>query len=234
MDNRKISICIPTWDRVSMTIESFKNVLYDDRVQEIVLCDDCSSDDVFQQLKILTSEYPKVKLFRNEVNIDCYKNKRQAIGFATSEWCIVFDSDNIISVDYLDKIFAVPEWNQKTVYCPVFAEPHFDYRAFSGLTIYKHNINQYINEPMFMTALNTMNFFINRQAYIDVWDGKVDPVTSDSIYFNYCWLVSGRNIKFVDGLTYFHRVHSGSHYQQNNRRTGNFSAEVEQKIKQLK
>lgn len=234
MDNRKISVCIPTWDRVSMTIQAFEKVLNDERVSEIVLCDDCSDDSVFQQLKSLTANYPKVKVFRNEVNIDCYQNKRQTIGFSTNQWNILFDSDNILGVDYIDKIFAIENWDVNTVYCPVFAQPHFDYRAFEHLLIDKHNVAHYVNEPMFLTALNTMNFFVNQNSYKEVWDAKVDPVTSDSIYFNYCWLNSGRKIKFVDGLTYFHRVWPGSHYQKNvNRTPTGFHDAVVERIKNL-
>lgn len=235
MDNRKISICIPTWDRVSMTLQAFEKVLNDERVSEIVLCDDCSDDSVFQQLKSLTANSPKVKVFRNEVNIDCYQNKRQVIGFSTNQWNILFDSDNILGVDYLDKIFAIENWDANTVYCPVFAQPHFDYTAFAHLVIDKHNVAHYVNEPMFLTALNTMNFFVNQNSYKEVWDGKVDPVTSDSIYFNYCWLNSGRKIKFVDGLTYFHRVWPGSHYQKNvNRTPTGFHDAVVERLKNLK
>lgn len=234
MTNRKISIAIPTWNRVTMTVEAFKNVVDDERISEIVICDDCSDEFVLKQLKDALAEFTKVKFFRNEINLDCYQNKRQAIGFITNEWGILFDSDNILSTDYIDKIFAIEDWDTKTVYCPVFAEPHFDYRAFAGLTITKQNIGQYVNEPMLLTALNTMNFFINKQAYMDVWDRSVDPVTSDSIYFNYCWLNSGRKIKFVQGLTYFHRVHGGSHYQTNVKRTPTgFHDAVVERIKNL-
>lgn len=229
-----ISICIPTWNRVSMTIEAFRQVNDDVRVGEIVICDDCSDEFVFSQLKEQLKQFPKVKLFRNEVNIDCYQNKRQTIGFSELEWGVVFDSDNVLGIDYLDTIFAIDKWDAKTVYCPIFAQPNFDYRAFAGLTVDQHTVGQHIERPMFLTALNTMNFFVNRQAYIDVWDGKIDPVTSDSIYFNYCWLKSGRKINFVDGLAYFHRVHPESHYKKNNHRTGAFAEGVVQLLKQLK
>lgn len=233
MSNRKISLCIPTWNRVSMTVEAFKQVANDERIGEIVICDDCSDEFVFSQLQQLLAAYPKVKLFKNEVNIDCYQNKRQTIGFATLDWCIIFDSDNILSVDYIDRIFAIENWDANTVYCPVYAEPQFDYRAFAGVTVDKHTVGYYLEKPMFLTALNTMNFFVNRQSYIDVWDGKIDPVTSDSIYFNYCWLKNRKKIYFVPDLVYFHRVHPESHYKKNNHRTGAFADGVIELLKQL-
>lgn len=234
MTDRKISICIPAWNRVSMTVESFKDVANDERVGEIVVCDDCSDDSVFAELIEALSNYPKVKLFRNEVNIDCYQNKRQVVGFASLEWCILFDSDNVLSKSYLDRIFEIEKWDSNTVYCPVFACPHFNYTDYAGLTIDKHSVSEMMGKPMFETALNTMNFFINVKSYLDVWDGKIEPVTSDSIYFNYCWLKNNKKIYFVPDLVYTHRVHPESHYKKNNHRTGEFAAAVVQLLKELK
>lgn len=218
-----------------MTLESYKNIENDGRVSEIVICDDASSQDVFDRLiqSVFDGEHPKVRLYQNQENLDCYRNKANAVGRASNQWCILFDSDNVLRVNYLDRLFDIKNWRPDTVYCPVFAEPNFDYRNFAGVTITKENVGQYLDKPMFLTALNTMNFFVNKESFLSVWDGTVDPVTSDSIYFNYCWLKSGRKIHFVDGLQYYHRVHPGSHYQNNNHKTGFFAIDVENKIRQL-
>ena len=80
-----------------------------------------------------------------------------------------------------------------------------------------------------------MNYFVNRDEYLRVWDGSIDPVTSDSLYQNYNWLNGGNSIYVVPNLTYEHRVHSGSHYQNNVRRTPQgFHDSIIEKLKNMK
>jgi len=219
MEDRQIGIAIPTWQRSEMTIECFYDVYKDERVAEITIVDDASEMDIYEDLKSMTDALPKVKLFRNEINLDCYRNKHRSIELATSKWCCLWDSDNTFGVEYLNKLFEIKEWQDDTIYAPDFAMPTFDYQRYSGVEITRHNVANYMGEPIFQTCLNTMNFFINRDNYLKVWDGSVDPVTSDSIYFNFKWLEAGFKIKIVDGLNYLHRIHDKSHYNSNSHRT---------------
>lgn len=218
-----------------MLFESFEKVYDCDAIDEIVIVDDASEKEIYDKIEDRIKDYPKVKLFRNDKNIDCYFNKKKAIELSTNRWCILLDSDNVIDFSYLNKIFQTLQWEEDTIYTPSFATPTFDFRAYSGLTITKENISDWIFEPMFETMLNAANFFVNRFEYLKVWDGSVNPVTSDSIYFTYCWLKSGNKINVVDGMQYFHRVHSGSHYQNKNHLTPKgFHDNVLKRLKELK
>lgn len=231
---RKISVCIPTYNRLELTLKSFEKIKADERVDEIVIVDDCSTDGSFEYLKLALKYESKVKLFKNETNLDCYKNKFTAISKASNDYCILLDSDNEIDTDYLDRIYE-QQWDTKIIFQPSFAQPLFDFREYEGLTITKENVAQYISRPMFDTMLNAMNFFVNRNEYLKAWDGTIDPVTADSIHFNYCWLINGGKINVVPNLSYQHLVHSGSHYQNNVARTpSGFYESVIERLKQLK
>lgn len=229
---KQISIAIPTWERTDLLYNSFSKVINDDRVGEIVIVDDCSSMAVYEEIKNTLKNESKVKLYRNEVNFDCYKNKRESVSKASNPYVILLDSDNELNTDYLDKIFA-EEWDEETILQPSWAKPTFNFEAFENLVITEFNVNEYLDKPMFLTMLNAMNFFVNRDKYLQVWDDSVNPHTADSIYFNYCWLAHRYKIKVVEGLHYQHRVHTGSHYVNNNHKTGNFYNEVIERIKQL-
>ena len=217
-DQRKISICIPTFNRVDMTIGCFIDVLGDERVSEIVIVDDCSDLKYYTELKNICDNLGKIKLYRNLQNRDCYVNKMTALSFATNDWCCLWDSDNVFTKDYIDILFRL-EWNKNTIYTPSFAQPHFNFRDYEGLVFSKENIAQYINKPMFEVCLNAANYFVNRFEYLSVWDADTDPVTSDSIYQMYNWLKNGGMLYIVPNLTYHHRVHDGSHYRNNVSRT---------------
>ena len=233
MDNRKIGIAIPTYNRFQMTIESFEQVMNDDRLKEVVIVDDDSQDGSCGKLWKYFEGNKKVFVSKNTENLDCYRNKAEAVSVLDTEWCILFDSDNTLTPAYLDKIYSISEWNENTIYAPVFAEPHFDYRKFEGLTVNRENVKNYLHDQTFLTALNTANYFVYRDTYLKAFNPEVDPVTADSIYMAYRFLEQGNSIHFVPGLTYHHRVHDGSHYQNNNHRTGNFYNQTLQKLREL-
>lgn len=218
VDNRKISICIPTWGRVQMTIESFYDVYNSDKVSEIIIVDDTSDIEIYEDLKLMCDALPKVKLYRNLTNQDCYRNKMTSVSFATNEWVVLLDSDNKIDQSYLDIIFDL-HWERNCSYMPSFAAPSFNYNQFAGNIITKENVSQLIGKPLFDTMLNCMNFFINRDEYLRVWQDVENPKTADSIFFNYCWFNAGNEMYVVPNLSYQHLIHSGSHYVNNNHLT---------------
>ena len=229
---RTLSICIPTWNRVEMTLNSFKEVYNDDRVEAIIIVDDASDEHIYAKLKEECDKLSKVKLYRNLTNRDCYANKYVSISLSPTDYCIILDSDNQIDTSYLDKIFE-QEWAEDMILAPDWAKPTFNYTEYSDLIISKDNLKEYIDKPMFETCLNCMNYFVNKDAYCDVWDATTDPVTSDSLFQNYNWLMSGKYIHIVHELRYNHLVHNQSHYINNVQRTGDFREILLEKIRKL-
>lgn len=228
-----ITLAITNYNRTELLYESYRQLINDDRITEIVISDDHSNDEVYNTILWQSKAIPKVKIYRNETNLDCYRNKRQAVKHATNEWVIIGDSDNIFTPEYVDRLFT-KEWEIDTLWQPSFARPHFNFKAYMGHYISKRNVSGYMDNDTFKTMLNAMNYFVNRDEFLRVWDGSVDPVTSDSIFQNYNWLKAGNSIYVCPGLEYNHRIHEGSHYQNNRTRTPNgFHKSIEDKIKQL-
>jgi glycosyltransferase involved in cell wall biosynthesis len=215
-----ISLAITNYNRTDLLFESIAPFLNDERIDEIVISDDHSMEKIFDEVCEKYKDNDKVQIFRNTENLDCYRNKRQAVKRATNDYVLLLDSDNIFTVDFIDKIFERKEvWEPCIALAPCWAKPHFNFTELSGKTISKENVASLLNVGSCSTMLNAMNYFVNRDEYLRVWDGSIDPVTSDSLYQNYNWLNGGNSIYVVPNLTYEHRVHSGSHYQNNVRRT---------------
>lgn len=232
----KISLCLTTYNRTDLLYESFKTVMNDKRIDEIVIVDDCSTLEVWENISGWASTQSRVKASRNQNNLDCYRNKREAISKASNEWVIILDSDNIITKDYIDRLenLFTAGLNHRCLYQPSFAKPNFNFTKYEGMQINKYNVAKYMHDSTFQTMLNAMNYFVNRDEYLRVWDGSVDPVTSDSIFQNYNWLKAGNSIYVVPELHYEHRIHNGSHYQNNVRRTPQgFHEGIVQKLKQM-
>lgn len=224
------SVAITTYNRYEFVCEAIAEVLEDNRVVEIVISDDASTDDSFERLSERYKNEAKVRLFRNEHNLDCYRNKAAALTRVTGDWAVLFDSDNILTSAYLDALERCMPWDPCTAYLPVFAEPEFDYTAFEGITIDRRNVARYMRKDMFTCALNTANYFVNCSEYLRAWDGSIDPHTSDSIYQNYRWLSEGNRLYFTPGLKYFHRMHEQSHFLQNYQKTGRLANDIENRL----
>ena len=166
---KTLSLCITNFNRDRMLFESFEQVLNDDRVSEIVIVDDCSQESIRRRVKDYTKQFEKVKVFLNRKNLGCYKNKREAISLAKNEFVIIFDSDNIMTKSYIDKIFE-QEWDENTILAPDYVVS-FDYRHFADQVITKSNVRKYVDQKQFDCLINTMNYFVHRDNYLKVWDG---------------------------------------------------------------
>jgi len=202
---QKISLCITNYNRFEYLFESFAKVIDDERIGEVVIVDDNSDIAIYTKIEERVRYMPKVKLFRNESNLGVYDNKKRSVQYATHKYCIVFDSDNVIDTIYLDTIYSY-SWSNNVILAPDFAQPVFDYTRYAGQRITKHNVANYTFRKGFDCLFNTMNYFVHRQTYLQVWQHKADIKGADSIYFNYLWLLAGGEIYVVNGLRYFHRV----------------------------
>jgi glycosyltransferase involved in cell wall biosynthesis len=223
-----------------MVINCIKDVLDDDRVSEIVIVDDASTDECYAQLSDLISalDNEKVYLYQNPKNLDCYLNKKRSVELASNPWVIVFDSDNIMTKKYVDVICGerwYGAWDKNVVYQPQFARPLFDFKFLAGVTLDRSIVGFWLDRNMTETMLNAMNYFVNKHEYLRVFDDKIDPVTSDSLYQNYRWLEAGNSIYVTPGLEYDHTIHKGSHYQNNHKRTPQgFHEEILAKLRAMK
>lgn len=200
-----ISLCITNYNRNAYLFKSFEQVYNDERISEIIISDDCSDLDLFIDIGRKIATMPKVKLSRNPINLGCFANKAKAVSLATNDYVIIFDSDNVLNTQYLDKVFA-EVWNPKVILAPDFAEPVFDYRQFAGQTFNKTNVGASAYKKGFDCMINTMNYFAHRDSFLSVYQPKKDIKGADSIYMNYLWLMAGNEIKVVSGMKYYHRT----------------------------
>lgn len=212
----KLTLAITTYNRYDLLLESFANVIDDDRIDEILIIDDHSKDEYWNKIKELPKFNDKIKVVRQLDNRGMSRNKRDAVFHSKNEWVILFDSDNVIDKSYLDAIPTNLSWFK--IYCPSFARPNFDYRKFQS-NIYSINTGvpgstRISNDPMFWCLMNTCNFLVHRQSYLNVWQENKEMIASDSIWFNYLWLKEGNGLHVVKGMEYFHRVHEKSGFTE--------------------
>jgi glycosyltransferase involved in cell wall biosynthesis len=247
----KLSLCITTYNRYEMTIESFSKVLDDPRIDDIVIMDDCSTEEVKNKLLNwfgFDQKKEHVKIFFQDKNVGMSLNKRDAIGHAKNEWAIIFDSDNIIGPDYLDAFYNhtladtrnnFTEHFYNCIFCPDFAKPNFDYRAFSRAQPPTYGIYnakdaaRCMIDSRFNCLMNTCNYIVNRDFYLQAYKHNPQHKASDTIWHNYNHLKAGGLFAVVPDMQYEHRVHEGSGFMQEAQYNMQKSEEVRKLIQQL-
>jgi len=229
----KLSLAITSYKRFDLTISSFANVIDDDRIQEILVLDDCSPDKSYELLRDYFKDTPKVKVIRQARNRGMSVTKRDAIALCNNPAVIIFDSDNKLGKDYLDALERIEEFSPDTLYLPIAAAPQFDYEEFAGFTINKGNIKQDMHKPIFRCALNTCNCLVNRDFYIDTFIQDDAIGCADTINHIHNHLKRGGKLYFVPRMQYFHLVGPQSGFLENVDYNMKKAKEIENKILSL-
>lgn len=236
--DKKITFAIPTYNEFSdihpgnSIKECIDWPLQDDRIDEIVISDDCSEH--FDRLQNLVKDLPKVKLYRNNKNLGTFGNKKKAVSLSSNDWVILFDSDNSCDKTYIDNLYN-EKWDEDTIYHPVYAKPQFDYREQNGEIWTIERVPMLVNK--YGRSLTNMgNFFFNKNTYMEVlspypydrfdlslpnyfsipqiirkdryWRLVFDPM--DAIFVFKEWLFNENKIKMVENQEYYHLVSDDS------------------------
>lgn len=217
-----ISVAIPHYNNSCFIKDLLDPLLKDERINEIIICDDYSNDYTKLKEIINSIDNDKIKLYRNENNIGCYHNKLNTITKCTNEWSILIDSDNIINKDYIDELYAL-EWNDNCIYAPMWAKtfpgeisPNLNYSIYRNILIDKQICaKEYYNIKM-QCLMNTCNYFIPVKKYIETMKKyKYDRMyidAIDSLILFTDWIKNNNKILVVDNLIYKHRLHKNSNY----------------------
>lgn len=102
--NKLVSILIPVYNRENLieeTVQSALNQTY--KNIEIIVVDNQSTDNTWEILQKLASQYERIKIFQNETNIGPVRNWKRCIDEANGEYGKILWSDDLIAPEFLDK-----------------------------------------------------------------------------------------------------------------------------------
>jgi glycosyltransferase involved in cell wall biosynthesis len=98
------SILIPVFNRAELvlrTIESSQAQTLKDI--EIIVVDNCSTDGTFEAARACANKDSRIRVYRNETNIGPVRNWRRCAELATSPYCKLLFSDDLIAPTFLEK-----------------------------------------------------------------------------------------------------------------------------------
>jgi glycosyltransferase involved in cell wall biosynthesis len=220
--SRKISVAIPHYNNSEFMKETLQYIVNDDRINEIIICDDCSTDFIKLQQLVSDLDNYKVVLMQNEKNLGCYHNKLRTVSKCNNEWAILLDSDNIINKDFVDTIFNIEIWDPQVIFAPMWSKtfpgagPNLNYSEFKGQLIDKTNYLHRFDNIVFQCLINACNYFLPVKKYSNCMNKYtynreiIDSLDSAVLFTD--WLCDNCKVLVVDGLVYSHRLHPNSNY----------------------
>lgn len=225
---KKISLGIPFYNTSRYFSDCIKYSLDDDFISEIVVNDDCSSDEEWENLNQIVNQLnsPKIRLFRNESNLGPFRNKYLTVYNCSSSWVYLLDSDNFPFENSYNIVKNIPDtspfifYSPKHLYCKsdntkeyeVISDYDFKYDLI-GIEEAKDMIIK--RTKWFDWFFNSGNYVVNRETYIEslkeVYDDKSVPLldadTAASFYF---LLRNGVKFKIIKNFSHHHRLRSDS------------------------
>jgi len=223
----KISLAIPFYNTSQYFEEAVEHGLDNDFVKEIIVNDDCSTEEEWKKLNNIVDSLnnSKIKLFRNELNLGGFRNKYTAVKNSSCDWIYLLDSDNHPAENTLDVIQSIENLDSDICYIPqqllLYKDDGYRDEVFYNFKYDKIGIDEAQDALLKKTKyidwfLNTGNFVFNREKYLERlrsgFENKNEPVYACSIAFSYHWMSKGGYYKVTPDMKYYHRLRNDSYW----------------------
>lgn len=117
-DSPLVSVIIPCYNAekyVESAVRSIMNQTY--KNLEIIVTDDCSTDNTFSILEKLAAEDSRIKLYKNETNLKIVKTLNKMIQHANGKYIARMDADDISLPNRIEKQVEFLEKNSDIAFC---------------------------------------------------------------------------------------------------------------------
>ena len=225
---KSISLAIPFYNTSKYFLDCIKYAIDDNFVTEIIVNDDCSRLEDYNNLLALVKGKNKIKVYRNEINVGAFRNKYITVKKCTNKWVYLLDSDNHPFEDSYDIIRTIPEdiidicYSPRRLFCKNdesseyenIADYNFKYNVI-GIEETKDAIFKQIK--WFDWFVNSGNYIINRDMYLDSLlkpfeDNSTPLLYADTAAAYYFWLKNGGRFYIIDDLKHNHRLRPESYW----------------------
>jgi len=162
-----ISFIVPVFNRVELISKTIQSIL--DRSKsyqgafEIIIIDDCSSDDILEKLISLEKAYSTdvIKYHRNLNNYGVNYSRNLGISKANGDWVVLLDSDDLLEVE-LTVLSQLLSTNKSYLYffnC-VNSQGDILHDSFNREVFYCDYVNSKFNgEALFVFKKDVFDFF---------------------------------------------------------------------------
>lgn len=199
------SILIAHYNNYNYFLDCYKSIVEQSYQNfEVVIVDDCSTDDSFEKIKELTSSDVRFVLFRNEKNRGVGHTKRKCAELATGEICAFLDPDDALVSNALEISLKNHTRNNAVAYsrfllCDGNLKPQ---KPFPHSRAVKNK-----DQLFFNVLLEANHFFTFKKSAYDKTSG-IDPELTSAVDQDlYLKLYEVGDFTFIPEPLYLYRLH---------------------------
>jgi glycosyltransferase involved in cell wall biosynthesis len=155
----KLSICIPTYNRVNYIEETLKSIICQNiNDVEIVICDNASSDGTEAIIANYRKKYSYISYFRWDKNMGADVNYIKTIEIAKGEYCWWLGSDDLLEHDAINTMLSIIKKNYNFIYVNANHYDH-DMNLICGSTL--NSISDSYNKDDIIILLSSWITYIS-------------------------------------------------------------------------
>lgn len=213
----KISIAMATYNGAKYIREQLNSIL-NQTIQdfELVVCDDCSTDDTWNILQEYAKKDLRLHLYRNEKNVGYRKNFEGLVKLCQGEFIAFCDQDDIWSENHLQVLYN--HIGNKAV-CTANAEiidgegnrMGFKLSDFTGLKHFPEcDLNKAYVYFYYLNPFPGCNTMFRKSFLEMAYPIKNEKIKLHDTYADALACVCGAGINYVDEITMLYRFHKDS------------------------
>lgn len=212
----KFSILIAHYNNYDYFTECYKSILNQTYQNfEIVIVDDCSSDDSYQKIVNLTKDNARVKVFRNEENKGVGYTKRRCAEMASGEICGFVDPDDAITENALQ--ISIENHTKDNVV--TYSKFHLCDSTLKPIRIFQHSrAVKNGKKDFFNIFLEANHFFTFKKEAYNKTVGINPELTSAVDQDLYLKLYEVGNFHFIGTPLYYYRLHEKGVSQESSKK----------------
>lgn len=171
---------------------------------EVIILDDCSTDNSWEKVKKLVKDDSRFKLFQNEENKGVGYTKAKLIELAKGEICGFLDPDDALVPTALEN--SLSNFSENII--AVYSQIKMCDNQLNFIKLFPNQNQVKNNNPYFLNIFFTINHFFafRKTAYLKT-EGINPELTSAVDQDLYLKLYEQGNIKFIKTPHYIYRLH---------------------------
>ncbi|AZI33339.1 glycosyltransferase family 2 protein [Kaistella carnis] len=184
---------------------------------EIIIVDDCSTDDSLQKIKSLTENNKAVKIYKNEINKGVGFTKRKCVELAKGEICGFIDPDDAVVSDALE--LSIQKYVDHPNIVATYSQIMLCDNLLTPQKIYSRTKRIKNGDQYFFNINNEVShFFTFRRDFYFKTDGINEELIASEDFDLYLKLYEKGKFEFINSPLYYYRQHSSGVSQNKHRK----------------
>ena len=210
IEDKKVSIIIPAYNAekyIDDCLNSVLNQTYNNL--EIIVVDDCSTDNTYNMLKAYSQKDNRIKLYKMEKNGGVSRTRNKAMKHITGDYLYFIDADDWIDLNYIEEMVrAIEKYNADIIINKnIFIHNKKSKKRHNNILDKYNELNSagfYGGWPYIWNNLIRTSFFRKVNAYFP------ENLKYEDIFFITQLFANSNDKYIINGPFYHYRKHNNS------------------------